>query len=236
MRYVMTAVALVLSGAPAMAQDASGYGEIIVTAMRRESADYDAQMPAVGLKRTADFAVQPVTVTGDTRDADARHDEIFRLIRGAIELAGKSGVEIATGAETVEALTLDNYRSLILRSDKRPDSDKVSILIKTRLTPGVDARAALDRITAFIKKVPPVGRALLEAEDDMTLSVVRPDQYRGEIIALIAADAAASAARFGPDYAVEVRGVARPVEWARASLTEVNLYIPYDLAVVPKGK
>ena len=55
----------------------------------------------------------------------------------------------------------------------------------------------------------------------LTLSIVAPDQYRGQILDLIAADARAIAARFGPDYAVEARGLDRPVEWRRASSTEV---------------
>jgi hypothetical protein len=42
------------------------------------------------------------------------------------------------------------------------------------------------------------------------------------------------AAKFGPNYAVEVRGLNRPVEWSRASLTEVFLYIPYELVIRPR--
>ena len=42
------------------------------------------------------------------------------------------------------------------------------------------------------------------------------------------------AAKFGPEYAVEVRGLNRPVEWSGAGLTEVLLYIPYELVIVPK--
>jgi len=72
------------------------------------------------------------------------------------------------------------------------------------------------------------------AHGDLTLSVVAPDQYRPEIGRVIAADAAAMAAKFGPDYAVEVRGLNRPVDWTRASLTEVFLYIPYELLIRPK--
>ena len=37
----------------------------------------------------------------------------------------------------------------------------------------------------------------------------------------------------GADSAV-VGGLDRPVEWSRASLTEVFLYVPYTYVVVPK--
>ena len=84
--------------------------------------------------------------------------------------------------------------------------------------------------------MPAVGRAEMEPQGELTLSVVRPDQYRGAIIDLVAADAYATAATMGPDYAIEAKGLERPVEWSRASLTEVFLYVPYRYDVVPKGR
>jgi len=222
--------------APVAAQSTAGTAEIIVTAQRRSMDDYDASIPAVGLRRQADFAVQEVTVSGDTRDPTKRHEEIYAMIRGAIALANaRGGIELATGEMVVEPLTLANYRDLTLASENRPDSEKTSFLIKTRLGAGSDAKAALDRIEAFIKAVPSVGRAEMTATDDLTLSVVAPDQYRSAIIDLVAADARATAAKMGADYAIEAKGLDRPVEWSRASLTEVFLYVPYTYFIVPKG-
>lgn len=227
---------LALAGlaAPAGAQDDLSQGEVIVTASRREADDYDDHVPAIGLRRQADFAVQQVTVTGDTRDEAKRRDEIYATIRGAIDLAAKGGgIELATGETIVEPLTPANYRDLPLKRDERPDSERASFLLKTRLGLGTNAKAALDRLAAFVKAAPVVGRALMEASGDLTLSVVRPDQYRGAVVDLVSQDAKALAARFGPGHAVEARGVDRPVEWSRASLTEVFLYVPYQLTVVP---
>lgn len=232
MRKVWACLILALPW-PAIAQNA-GLNEIVVTASRRSADGYDERVPAIGLKRVADFAVQEVTVTGDTRDAIKRHDEIFAMIEGAIRLAAKQGgIELATGEMVVEPLTLANYRNLTLTGDGRADTGKTSFLIKTRLN-GSDAKAALDRISAFIKAVPTVGRAEMKATDDLTLSVVGPDQYRSAIVDLVAADARATAARLGPEYAIEARGLDRPVEWTRASLTEVFLYVPYTYTVTPK--
>lgn len=209
--------------------------EVIVTAQRREADGYDEHVPVVGLRRTADFAVQEVAIVGDTRDAEKRQDEIYAMLRGAIELAAKrGGVELATGDTIVEPLTLANYRGVVLAKDDRPETGKVSFLLKTRLTGGGDAKGAVDRIAAFIKAVQPVGRAEIREVDDLTLSVVKPDQYRAAIADLVTADARATAARMGSEYAVELKGIDRPVEWARASLTDVFLYVPYTYTVVPK--
>jgi hypothetical protein len=234
MRHLICLALLALAPTAAFAQD-EGSGEIMVTGSRIERDDDAARLPVIGLKRTADFAVQRVTVVGDTREQEKRRDEIMAMVRGAIELAGRRGdIDLATGAQSVEPLTLANYRNLPLAGDGRPDTDYASFLIKTRLA-GTDAKAALDRIAAFIKAVPTAGRAEMRSSGDLTLSIVSPDQYRGQIVDLVAADARVTAARLGPDYGVMASGLDRPVEWSRASLTEVFLYVPYGYTVVPKG-
>jgi hypothetical protein len=234
----LIAVALLGSATPALAQEDGQ--EIIVTGSRRvsgygNSAAQASQRPAPGLtlRRTADFAIQPVRITGDTRDPTKRRNEIYAMLERAIGASGKYGVELATGDYIVEPLTLANYKNLTLEEDDdRDDAEEASFLVKVKLSPGMNAKEALERITRFVAGVPTVGRAEMEAEDDLTLSVVSPDQYRTQIIDLIAADAAKSSAKFGRS-GVRVVGIDRPVEWQRVGLTEVVLYLPVNYEVVP---
>src|SRR5688572_20788013 len=179
MRKARFPALLLVLAAPAAAQNL-GESEIVVTGSLITSPGSPVMVrpPAIGLKRVADFAVQYVTITGDTRDEQKRRDEIFDMVRGAIELAARrDGIELATGTLVVEPLTLDNYRNLSLGDededddDYRPDTDRVAFLVKTRLAAGMDAKAALERIAAFIKAVPAVGRAEMEADGELTLSV-----------------------------------------------------------------
>ena len=234
--FTLSAIVGLSAPLPLLAQN-NGADEVIVTASRREAEGYDDKVPAIGLRRAADFAVWFVNITGDTRDPTRRHDEIYAMLRGAIERAGQRGmIELATGEAVVEPLNLGNYRNVPLKTAGRPDSERLNFIIKTRLGSGVDAKAALDRVEAFIKAVPAVGRAELTRDDDQTLSVVNPDQYRGAIADLVAADAKAYAARLGPNYGVEIKGLDRPVEWARANLTEVLLYVPYSYVITPLSR
>jgi len=191
-------------------------------------------MPAVGLRRHADFAVQEVTISGDTRDKAQRQAEIYDMVKEAIATASRSGVQLAYGERTVEPLTLTNYRSLSLEADRRPDSERITFLIKAPLADGADARAAQSRITSFIKAVKPVGRAQMDATGDLTLSIVAPDQYRGAIADIVAADAKPMAAKLGDTYAVQIEGLNLPVEWQRGGVTDVFLYIPYKLVILPQ--
>jgi hypothetical protein len=227
--------------APAWAQD-----EIVVTGFRKLANDDDedrirasdlAILPAAALtlRRTADFAVQQVTVGGDTRDEARRRDEIYSMTRKAIELADKYGVQLATGEMVIEPLTLANYKNLIVsEDDDASEAELVTFIVKTPLTAGMDAKGALERIAKFIAAVPAVGRAELKARSELSLSVVDPEQYRRPIIAAIAKEATATSAPFGEGYGIEVTGLAGPVQWQRASLTEIVLYLPATYAVRPR--
>lgn len=108
------AVLTLLSVTPAAAQ----VEEVIVTASRRDRDSYSDSVPAVGLRRPADFALQPVTISGDTRDPERRQAEIYDMIAGAIALAAKRGdISLAYGEDVVEPLTLESYRALTLKAE-----------------------------------------------------------------------------------------------------------------------
>ena len=222
-------LAMLASAAPAFAQ------EMIVTAQRRAQNDYNGgyangvvatQRPIINLKRTADYVVQPVRLTGDARDATVRMNDVNATLRNMIAGASKAGVEMATGDYVVEPLTVANYRNLTYGGDGRPDTSTTTFLVKLKLVPGMDIAAAKAQIKRFVDSVDKTGRSTLTVMGEPTLSVVNPDQYRGQIADLIAADAATMKVKFGPDYGVVVTGLDRPVEWARAGPLEVFLYLP----------
>lgn len=109
MKRLIIAIGLISMGlpTPVSSQDI-GAGEIIVTAQRREQEDYSSYMPAVGLRRPADFLVQEVVVRGDTRDEKERRREIFSMIEKALALAERQGVSLAYGDYVVQQLTAMN--------------------------------------------------------------------------------------------------------------------------------
>ena len=244
-------IALLLAAAlpaPAIAQDLNA-GEVVVTGSRArqtyidprtnravETGEDGSGLPSVGLRRRADFALLPVIISGDTRERDPRREEIMTMVRSALALAGRSGIELAVGDFFVVPLTNENYRTLTFIGDGRPDSERVVFFIKTRLgTSAEEANAAITRLEQFVRSVPAAGRAEMRAAGPLTLSIVAPDQYRNSLLDQIATEARAIAARFGPDQRVEARGLDRPVEWRRAGITEVFLYIPHQLIFRPAG-
>jgi hypothetical protein len=82
--------------------------------------------------------------------------------------------------------------------------------------------------------VPENGRAQMDEWGEQSLSVVGPDSFRDQIISAIAEDANKQSAKLGDGYAVEIVGLNKPVQWARAGLSEVQLFIPYTLRILPR--
>jgi len=231
LKTLIVAAALLGTAAPALAQevlvstqrrggDAGYYGGIVATSR-----------PVVALKRMADYAVITVRVSGDTRDEKTRRGDLKATIRNMIAAAAKSGFELATGDYVLEPLTLANYEALPFNGDGRPDTDQTYFLVKLKLAPGMTLKLARDRMDAFIRAVPTAGRSVVRNHEGLTLSVVNPDQYRGQIIELIAADAAMASGKFGSGSGVDVSGLDRPVEWARAEETNVFLYLPASYVI-----
>ena len=110
----------------------------------------------------------------------------------------------------------------------------MTFLVKAALAGKESGAAAQQRIARYIAAVPEVGRAQLDEWGDATLSIVGPDSYRSQIAGLVADDARALATQVGENYAVEVEGLNMPVQWARSGPSEVLLYIPYKLTIVPR--
>jgi hypothetical protein len=248
-KYLLGALALGAGAVPAAQAQDINEGEVVVTGSRTRQVYIDPRtnraiatgedeaggLPAVGLRRRADFALMPVVVAGDTREMEQRREEILTMVRSALALAGRSGIELAVGDFFVVPLTNDNYRTLAFFGDGRPDSERVAFFVKTRLGASAnEANQAITRLEQFIRSVPKAGRAELRANGPLTLSIVGPDQYRAPILDLIAQDARAIAARFGPEQKVEAHGLDRPVEWRRAGATEVFLYIPHRMVFRPE--
>lgn len=233
MRIGLLGMALVAGTMPAIAQDDSNIrGEVVVTG-QRASADYlSDEQTVVGLRRPADSAIQPVKFTSDSRDADVRKREIHAMIESAIRRADAAGVELVTGEFELTRVTLANYRDLAFRGGGRPDTSEIAVYVKAKL--GGSVGSAQSRIDNFVKGVPAEGRALMERRGALTLTIINPDQYRPEIVKLVAAEALKTAGAFGTDYGVEVAGLNEQLIWAQASATEVFLYIPYRFTVRPK--
>ncbi len=228
--FVLAALAAVSSVNPVIAQD--DMGEIIVTGTRSSGDYFSDEQTVIGLRRPGDSALQSVMITSDSRDADVRKREIHAMLESALKRSAGASVVLVTGDFELQEITLANYKDLPFRAGNRADTSTVSFYVKSKLAGSTGG--AQGRIDSFIKGVAPSGRSLLEKQGELTLTIVNPDQYRDQIIKLIAAESLKYASFFGPDYGVDIGGLNEQLSWTQASGTEVFLYIPYRFNIRPK--
>ncbi len=219
---------------PALAQDANApaLGEVVVTANRLNARYAQQERPVIGLRRQADSAVMQVLISSDSRDEADRKREIHTMLVSALDRASAAGVEMVTGSVELVPVTKANYQELPMIGAGRIDTSQVSFMVKTKLAGSV--ANAEKKLSEFVKSVPKTGRGAIDKGGGVTLTIIDPDQYRGAIVKLVAENARAQAAVFGPDYAVQVSGIDGQLFWSQVSNTDVFLYIPYRFTIVPK--
>ncbi|MEO7914450.1 MAG: TonB-dependent receptor [Novosphingobium sp.] len=232
MRKLGLLLAMILAAAPSAVSAQNEMGEIIVTARRASSDYYSDEQTVIGLRRDADSAVQAIWITSDSRNEDMRKSEIHATLLAAVQRAQAAGVQLVSGDFELVPVTAANYRDLLFESGNRPDTSKIKLYVKAKLAGSTGS--AQKRIDDFVKTVPPNGRALMEKQGSLTLTIIDPDQYRDEVVKLVAENAKRYASYFGPDYGVEVGGLNEQLAWTQVSNTQVFLYIPYRFSIKPK--
>jgi len=228
MPYSRTAFALILafvSGAPVWAQ----VDEVVVTGARISGDDYSA-IPAVVLRRRADFLVQRIRLTNDTRVEDARIRELQQTIRDMVsDAAKKPGIALSYGDEFLIPISASATEVVLSAGGKRPDTSSASIYVKMALAEKDNVPAAIANLTAFIKKARISGRTEIDPEGEVGLSLVTPERYRYDIISRITEDARKLKEAVGSKCRIQLSGLAKRVSWQRSDVSELTLYIPYQI-------
>jgi hypothetical protein len=224
-RAALVLIVAAVTGAPAWAQ----VDEVVVTGARISGEDYSS-IPAVVLQRRADFLVQRVRLTNDTRAEDARIRELHQTIRDMVsDAAKKPGIALSYGDEFLIPISAAATEVVLGPGGKRPDTSSTSIYVKMALGEKEDVPAAIANLTAFIKKARISGRTEIEPEDDVGLSLVTPEKYRYEIITKITEDAKKLREAVGSKCRIQLSGLANRVSWQRSDVSELTLYIPYQV-------
>ena len=228
MRIVLTLACLLLPFSHALAQEME---EIMVT-----GSAVSGSLPGEHLRRNADNLLLAVKIVNDSREKEQREDEIYRTLSGALAESKKNGriaLSTVTDSGFVIPLTQANYR-IELSAGDRPDTSQAYFRAKLPVPRDVDDGEALVlELKRFISGLKMVGRTQVFVDQDVEVSIVNPQQYRGEVLRLFAKDVREVTSALGPDYRVVVNGIDKPVEWARSGSLGVAIYIPYEYTVVP---
>jgi hypothetical protein len=203
--------------------------EVVVTGSRISGEDYSG-IPAIVLLHRADFIVQRITLTNDTRAEDARIKELQQTIRDmAADAAKRPGMALSYGDEFLIPISDTAREVVMVPGAKRADTSNASLYVKMALGEKDNVPAAIANLAAFIRKARVTGRTEIEADDDVGLSLVSPEKYRYEIIRKITEDAKKLRAAVGPGCKVQISGLSNRVSWQRSDVSELTLYIPYQI-------
>ncbi|HEY2070771.1 MAG TPA: hypothetical protein VGG48_14545 [Rhizomicrobium sp.] len=202
--------------------------EVVVTAERR-----DEGAPHIYMVKRADHLITKLRVTCDTRDQVERIVEIKATLRDMIRAAaGSKTISLSTGEDVLTDLSESDFDDLIV-ADNRPDTNKVTVTIKTTVSKDDTINSATQRIKDFIEKAPKSGRTEVLREGRWDLTIIGPDQYRDALITRIVADSKHTAELFGPGYAITTDGLEHPVTWFQKGPLDLALYIPYVSHIAP---
>jgi hypothetical protein len=212
------------SSAPILAQ----LEEVVVTGSRISGDDY-TRIPAVVLERRADFLVQQIRLTNDTRAEEGRTREIYETIRDMVaDAAKRPGVALGYGNDFLIPITATDYE-VPLEKGRRPDTSTTELYVKMALGEKDDLQKAIAELSTFIKKVRVSGRTEVELAGEVGLSLVKPERYRYDIIARITQDAKRLQSAIALQCKVEISGLSNRVSWRRSDVSLLTLYIPYQV-------
>jgi hypothetical protein len=225
MRIMKFAVALMI----ASAVQAQGLDEVVVTAQRAQSY---AGVPAVTVRKPADYLVQGIRLINDSRSPDLRRTEIIGTIDSLLKRAADlRNVALSYGEGFLVPIDLSGDALQMIEEQKKSDTSVVDIYVKVTLTEKDDTKKRIADLRAFIKQAKLVGRTEIEPTGDIGLSVVNPEKYRAELLAKIAADNFGLSQAMGKNCDVAVSGLERRTEWQRTGVAELTLYIPYGVEI-----
>jgi len=204
--------------------------EIVVTAQM--SGDY-YEMPAVTLKKKADFLVQKIQLINDSRSPQLRNSEIIGTIKGLITSSKNiDGIALSYGDGFLTPVNLNDNSLQIIEDNKRNDTSHVNIFAKVALNGDLPAKKQILSLRKFISNADLVGRTEVISNGDIGLSIIGPEQYRYEILKKIAAENNNIASALGVSCKFTLSGLQNRVEWERSSVDELTLYIGYQSEIV----
>ena len=195
----------------------------------------DAEV-TVSIRKAANFVSMGLTLISAEKTVEKREAEIVAGRRALLERAGA-----VAGIQVVELPVGRQYRSYAKTSklsslsfggsshSSEPGLSQASFEVRAQLGEGVELLEVVRRIRGFTDSLKLPSKTSKMLGDSVSLGVDEPERYRGELLKRIAADIRFVQEQLGQGGEVTIIGLERPVRWRRASVREVELFLPYSL-------
>ena len=201
----------------------------MVTAQMR-SGYYD--MPAITIKKSADFLVQRIRLVNDSRNPDRRRQEIIETISDLMAESRKvEGIELSYGEGFLVPVNINDDSLQLINDRERIDTSFVDIYVKVRLADPARTKERIGELRRFIRNGSKVGRTEIDSLGDVGLSIIGPEQYRYEILRKINEENQKIREIVGAGCSISIGGLEGRVTWERTGVGELTLYIPYGTEI-----
>lgn len=231
-RFCLAVVCCVMARA-ALAQDGL-IEEVVVTGIRASADDF-YEIPAVTIRKNADFLVQSIRLVNDSRSPELRRTEIIKTINNLISASAKvKGIEISYGDGFLEPVKLNDEALELLDHKGKSDTAYINLFVKVAFKKDDLAKPQIASLRSFIQNAKLEGRTLIEEHGDIGLSIIEPQKYRYEILQAVSEESKKMRDILGSTCSVAVKGLEGRVFWERVSVGELMLYIGYSSTVTCK--
>lgn len=212
-------------GAIAQAQD-----EVILLSPFEVSSTTATGKPPIVVKKRADFLLLQISLVNDTREPEQRREEVYSTLKAMVGDVPKGAkIELFTEEFT---LTRESFQIPLVDVTEKRDTSRVTLYAKIPLTDADDVGGLSQTLRSYVRSIKGEGRTEVFA-GDLGLSIRNPERYRYEVVQAVAADVKKLREAFGDAFEIVVTGLDRRLMWQRASISEVELYLPFAYEVFP---
>ncbi len=214
----------------ALAATAAAQDEVIMLSPFEVSSVRASEKPPIVIKKRADFLLLQISLINDTRDEQQRRDEVYATLRSMVGgVPAGSKIELFTSEFTLSA---GHYQIPLTDVATKRDASSVTLYAKVPLSGSDDVGALAEVLRAYVRGIRGAGRTEIFS-GDLGLSIRNPEKYRYEVIQAIAADVKRLRETFGDGFEILVKGLDTRLKWERASVSEVDLFLPFSYEVFP---
>ncbi|MEM7056443.1 MAG: hypothetical protein AAF557_02535 [Pseudomonadota bacterium] len=195
------------------------------------------QLPGVRLIRSGDSLLLAVRLLNDAIEPQRRREELRKTLANMLDAASKDQtieLSVVDPEGFVAPITEVDQNIDILGSNQERGMSHIDIRLKTTIPDGsIDGQALVKRLRSFVKSSETEGRTVVSATGAVDISILNPEQYRGDVIKLITSEIKLITTELGDDYKVILQDLERPLEWRRVGIIDLELYIPYRFQIIP---
>jgi len=213
-----------------LAVAAAAQEEVIMLSPFEVSTAKATEKPPIVIKKRADFLLLEISLVNDTREEERRRDEVYATLHTMVGgIPRDSKIELFTQEFTLSA---SHYQIPLVDVSQKRDTSSVTLYAKVPLSGSDDVGTLAETLRAYVRGIKGEGRTEIFS-GDLGLSIRNPEKYRYEVIQAIAADVKKLRETFGDSFEVVVKGLDARLKWERASISEVELFLPFSYEVFP---